>query len=88
MTVLQGTLIYLFFKKVYRRHTHYAKELVNIQFTKMEEVLFDHHSGSLLKRGTHILFVFRKDLECQRNDQNKSSCTVNILNSFIKKHLK
>ena len=73
-----------FFKKVYRRHTHYAKEIVNIQFGQ-GDIEFDHQfQAIILKKGELLSDLFLEiDLECKNT--GTASYTVNhFLNSLIK----
>lgn len=77
-----------FFKKIYRRHTHFAKELVNIQFTKDGGVSnFDHHfQAPLLKKGELLSNLYLElDLDCKQTTKGTTTYTVNhFLNSLIK----
>ena len=77
-----------FFKKVYRRHTHFAKELVNIHFTKDGGVSnFDHNfQAPILRKGELLSNLYLEmDIDCKLEDKDKPSYTVcNFLNSLIK----
>ena len=80
-----------FFKKVYRRHTHFSKETINIPFIKDGSASkFDSHFKAKIPRMGELLsrLNLEMDVTCIRTGDtniNRTVCSVdNFTNSLIK----
>ena len=76
-----------FFKKIYRRHTHFSKEKLEINFSKNGGTSkFGSHFKALIPRKGELLCGLGLEIDITCNNGGTSSYTVNSFTNSLIKH--